>query len=280
MELPFTKMHGLGNDFAVVDLVSHQAVFTPARIQQLGDRHLGIGFDQLLVIEPPSEPGVDFDYRIFNTDGREVEHCGNGARCFATYVREKGLTQQNPIRVKTLNRILSLQIEADGQVKVDMEPPVFTPAEIPFKTAAAANTYSRDITVNGKPMSVNFTALSMGNPHAVITVEDLDKTAVKEIGTALGSHPDFPAGVNVGFMQIIDRKTIKLRVFERGAGETLACGTGACAAVVAGCLLGQLDDTVTVNVKGGQLRIQWQQNDSPVFMTGPTTTVYEGTIRL
>jgi len=280
MKLPFTKMHGLGNDFAVVDLVSQHANFTPEQISRLGDRHLGIGFDQLLVIEPPSEPDVDFNYRIFNTDGREVEHCGNGARCFATYVSEKGLTRQNPIRVKTVNRILSLQIETDGQVTVDMDRPVFEPAAIPFRAQTADISYSRDVTVNGEILHLTFTPLSMGNPHAVITVEDVDKTAVKEIGEALGTHPDFPEGVNVGFMQVVDRDTIKLRVFERGAGETLACGTGACAAVVAGCLQGQLDDTVTVNLTGGALRIQWQQNDSPVLMTGPTTTVYEGTIEL
>lgn len=280
MEFPFTKMHGLGNDFAVLDLVSHHIELSPDQIRQLGDRKFGIGFDQLLLIEPPSDPGVDFNYRIFNTDGAEVEHCGNGARCFATYVTEKGLTQRNPIRVKTVNRILTLQIETDGQVTVNMDKPELSPAAIPFRTETPAVTYRRDIVVRGESRSVEFCALSLGNPHAVITVEDLDKTAVKEIGAALGAHPDFPEGVNVGFLQVLDRTSIRLRVFERGAGETLACGTGACAAVVAGCLLGQLDDTVTVNLRGGQLRIHWAGEESPVMMTGPTATVYEGIFRL
>lgn len=280
MELPFTKMHGLGNDLVVVDLVSNHVELTVEQIRLMGDRHLGIGFDQLLLIEPPSDPGVDFDYRIYNCDGAEVEHCGNGARCFATFVTEKGLTRRNPIRVKTVNRILSLEIQDDGQVTVDMAAPEFSPAAIPLIAEKQAQTYRRTIEVNGESMTVEFCALSMGNPHAVIIVEDLDKTAVKEIGTALGAHPDFPEGANIGFMQILGRDAIRLRVFERGAGETLACGTGACAAVVAGCLLGHLGDTVTVNLKGGSLRISWQQNDAPVLMTGPTTTVYEGIIRL
>ena len=280
MDLPFTKMHGLGNDLVVVDLVSNHVDLTVEQIRLMGDRHLGIGFDQLLLIEPPSDPTVDFNYRIYNCDGAEVEHCGNGARCFATYVTEKGLTNRNPIRVKTVNRVLSLQILADGQVTVDMAQPQFAPANIPFVTAAPAKTYRRNIEVNGQHQTVEFCALSMGNPHAVIIVEDLDNTAVTDIGKALGAHPDFSEGVNVGFMQILGRDTIKLRVFERGAGETLACGTGACAAVVAGCLLGHLDDTVKVNLRGGSLHITWQQGTAPVLMTGPTTTVYEGIIQL
>ncbi len=280
MNLPFTKMHGLGNDLVVVDLVSNHVELSVEQIRLMGDRHLGIGFDQLLLIEPPSDPGVDFDYRIYNCDGTEVEHCGNGARCFATFVTEKGLTRNNPILVKTVNRVLSLEIKADGQVMVDMAQPEFRPEKIPFKAEKQAKTYCRDIQLNGVSTSVTFCALSMGNPHAIIIVEDLDNTAVTEIGKALGAHPDFPEGVNVGFMQILGRNTIKLRVHERGAGETLACGTGACAAVVAGCLLGHLGDTVTVNLKGGTLQIGWQQNAAPVLMTGPTTTVYEGIIRL
>lgn len=280
MEFPFTKMHGLGNDFVVLDLVSRQIDLSPVQIRLLGDRHFGIGFDQLLLIEPPSDPTVDFDYRIFNADGTEVEHCGNGARCFATYVSEKKLTSHNPIRVKTVNRVLSLQIEDDGQVTVDMGSPVFTPAQIPFSGTETTPTSRRELHVGEQILTVEFCPLSMGNPHAVIIVEDLAQTAVTEIGAALGSHPDFPEGVNVGFMQILDRNTINLRVFERGAGETLACGTGACAAVVAGCLQGQLDDTVSVNLRGGQLQISWQSGESPVMMTGPTTTVYEGIFRL
>ncbi len=280
MNLPFTKMHGLGNDLVIVDLVTNHVELSVEQIRLMGDRHLGIGFDQLLLIEPPSDPGVDFDYRIYNCDGTEVEHCGNGARCFATFVTEKGLTRHNPIRVKTVNRVLSLEIKADGQVLVDMAQPEFRPEKIPFKAEKQAKTYCRDIQLNGVATNVTFCALSMGNPHAIIIVEDLDNTAVTEIGKALGAHPDFPEDVNVGFMQILGRNTIKLRVHERGAGETLACGTGACAAVVAGCLLGHLGDTVTVNLKGGTLQIGWQQNAAPVLMTGPTTTVYEGIIRL
>lgn len=280
MDIPFTKMHGLGNDFVVIDLVNNDVSLTTEQIRLLGDRHRGVGFDQLLLIEPPSDPSVDFNYRIYNSDGTEVEHCGNGARCFATFVTDKGLTARNPIRVRTVNRVLSLQLEADGQVTVDMARPEFSPQYIPLVADKVANTYEREIVVQGKPMTVVFSALSLGNPHAVITVEDLSKTAVKDIGAALGAHPDFPEGVNVGFMQILSREAIKLRVFERGAGETQACGTGACAAVVAGCLQGQLDDTVTVNLTGGTLRITWHQDESPVLMTGPTTTVYEGIIRL
>ena len=280
MRIPFTKMHGLGNDFVVIDKIRNPVELDGARIRQLSDRHRGIGFDQLLQIAPPSEPGVDFDYRIFNADGEEVEHCGNGARCFATFVTAKGLTDKNPITVKTVNRILSLQINDDGSVTVDMGQPQFQPALIPFDAPAEERSYSRQLQLDGKTVEVEFCALSMGNPHAVIVVEDLDNAAVKDIGGALATHPDFPQGVNVSFMRVIDRAEIELRVFERGVGETLACGTGACASVVAGCLLGLLSDNVRVNLPGGQLRIQWQQLDAPVLMTGPVTTVYEGAIEL
>ncbi len=280
MQLPFTKMHGLGNDFMVLDLVSNHVELSSEQIRKLGDRRFGIGFDQLLLIEPPSDPGVDFNYRIFNADGGEVEHCGNGARCFATFVTDKGLCHKNPIRVKTVNRTLSLQLNEDASVTVDMGKPEFTPSQLPFNTDQQANTYHRKLQINGGEQEVEFAALSLGNPHAVIIVEDLANTAVKDIGEALGSHPDFPQGVNVGFMQILSRNEVSLRVFERGCGETLACGTGACAAAVAGCLQGLLDDTVKVNLQGGQLTINWQQEDSPVLMTGPVETVYEGTIQL
>ena len=280
MQFPFTKMHGLGNDFVVLDLVSNTIELSAEQIRLLADRHLGIGFDQLLQILPPSDEKVDFDYRIFNADGDEVEHCGNGARCFAKFVTDKGLTDKNPITVKTVNRILSLHLNENGDVTVDMNRPVFDPDQIPFVTESAAMTYCGSLLVNGSEQEVEFSALSVGNPHAVIIVENIDSAAVKDIGIVLGSHPDFPEGCNVGFMQILDRSNIKLRVYERGAGETLACGTGACAAVVAGCLQGLLNDTVTVNLHGGQLTINWQGEDSPVLMTGPATTVYEGTIQL
>lgn len=280
MQVPFTKMHGLGNDFVMLDLISTPLELSKENIRLLSDRRFGVGCDQVLVVEPPSDPTVDFNYRIFNLDGTEVEHCGNGARCFATFVREKGLTHKNVIRVKTLNRILELHCTEEGLVSVDMGAPELNPAAIPFRAEQQATVYTRQVTIQGQVQDVNFSALSMGNPHAVLIVEDLDKTAVKELGEALGSHPDFPEGVNVGFMQILSADEIKLRVFERGSGETLACGTGACAAVVSGCLLERLNASVKVHLRGGDLRIDWPGGDHAVIMTGPTTTVYEGIIEL
>lgn len=280
MQIPFTKMHGLGNDFIVLDLVSNFVTLTPEQIRSLSDRRFGIGFDQLLQVEPPNEAEIDFNYRIFNMNGEEVEHCGNGARCFARFVKDKGLSDKNPLVVKTLNRILTLELAENGEVTVDMDRPVFSPLSIPFNNVEQSSVYTRTLIINGVEQDIEFTALSMGNPHAVIIVENLDNTAVQDIGEALGKHTDFPEGVNVGFVQIESKNEIKLRVFERGAGETLACGTGACAAVAAGCLRGLLGDTVKVNLLGGQLTINWQQGDSPVLMTGPVKTVYEGTIEL
>lgn len=280
MQIPFTKMHGLGNDFIVLDLVSNFVTLTPEQIRSLSDRRFGIGFDQLLQVEPPNEAEIDFNYRIFNMNGEEVEHCGNGARCFARFVKDKGLSDKNPLVVKTLNRILTLELAENGEVTVDMDRPEFSPLSIPFNNVEQSSVYTRTLIINGVEQDFEFTALSMGNPHAVIIVENLDNTAVKDIGEALGKHTDFPEGVNVGFVQIESKNEIKLRVFERGAGETLACGTGACAAAAAGCLRGLLGDTVKVNLLGGQLTINWQQGDSPVLMTGPVKTVYEGTIEL
>ncbi len=280
MHIQFTKMHGLGNDFMMLNNLANEYQLSQEMIAQLADRHFGVGFDQLLLIENCTEPNIDFMYRIYNRDGQEVEHCGNGARCFAKYVKDKGLCDKSCIVVKTINRLLTLQINADGEVTVDMQAPIFEAAEIPFVSNSNSNLHCRELSVLGGNLKVEFCALSMGNPHAVIRVEDLNKTAVKEIGEALGSHPDFPEGCNVGFMQVLDRNSINLRVYERGANETLACGTGACAAVVAGCLQGLLDDTVKVNLSGGQLSINWQGNHSPVLMTGPATTVYEGTIQI
>lgn len=280
MQIPFTKMHALGNDFMVLDLVSNSIELCAEHIRKLSDRRLGVGFDQLLQIEPAGDDNIDFNYRIFNADGNEVEHCGNGARCFAKYVTDNGLTTKNPILVQTVNRVLKLHLNKDGDITVDMGRPDLDPPQIPFRADAQALCYSRSLHVSGKELDVEFSALSLGNPHAVIIVEELDNTAVKDIGKALGSHPDFPQGSNIGFMQIIDRNTIRLRVYERGAEETLACGTGACAAVVVGCLRGLLDDTVEVNLLGGQLTVNWQQQDSPVLMTGPASTVYEGTFQL
>lgn len=280
MDIHFTKMHGLGNDFIVLNNLHNEYALSSEQIALLGDRHFGIGCDQLLLVEAGDQADVDFSYRIFNTDGREVEHCGNGARCFAKYVRDKGLIDKSSIVVKTVNRVLTLQISDTGDITVDMEAPEFEAKSIPLITDIDGAIHSRQITAAGETMEVEFTALSMGNPHAVICVEDLGKTAVTEIGEALGTHPDFPEGCNVGFMQLHDRNNIELRVFERGAGETLACGTGACAAVVAGCLQGLLNDTVTVKLRGGELSITWQGTDNPVLMTGPATTVFEGTIQI
>ena len=280
MRIPFTKMHGLGNDFMVLDLVNRDIQLEPQQIRALADRHFGVGFDQLLQIEPPSDHDVDFNYRIFNADGSEVEHCGNGARCFAIFVRDHGLSHKNPIRVKTVNGILELAIADDDTVTVNMGTPRLAPADIPFRTERQAPSYRRRIRVGGIEQEILFSALSMGNPHAVIQVPDVDLAAVGELGPALQAHPDFPEGVNVGFMQVIDRRHLRLRVFERGSGETLACGTGACAAMVAGCTLGSLDDTVTIGLRGGDLRVTWRGGDSPVMMSGPATTVFEGTIEI
>jgi len=280
MNIPFTKMHGLGNDFIVISNLHNEYQFSTKQIAALGHRQFGVGFDQLLLIEAAPEPDIDFSYRIFNIDGQEVEHCGNGARCFAKYVSDKGLCDGKSLIVKTVNRVLTLKINDDGSVKVDMEAPEFDASKIPFTASSSSKIHTRQLTVLGGSIEVEFCALSMGNPHAVIRVEDVGKTAVKELGEALNAHRDFPEGCNVGFMQVCDRNTIDLRVYERGAGETLACGTGACAAVVAGCLQGLLNDTVKVKLHGGELSITWLGMDSPVLMTGPATTVFEGNIQI
>jgi diaminopimelate epimerase len=284
MRLPFTKMHGLGNDFIVVDCVSQPRSLSSEQIALYADRQLGIGFDQLLQTEPATRPDADFRYRIFNRDGSEVEHCGNGARCFAKYVHEKGLTKKNPINVETVNRLLSLKLSDTGEVTVNMGEPNFAPASLPFASDQVASEgfgrYSCEIVTSSKPQRIEFSALSLGNPHAVIVVSDLDAVDVAGLGQALGAHRSFPKGVNVGFMQIIEDQRIRLRVFERGSGETLACGTGACAAVVSGCRQGLLSSPVEVQVRGGRLSIEWQGDGTPVLMTGPATTVYEGTLEL
>lgn len=277
-------MHGLGNDFIVVDCVSQPRSLSSEQIALYADRQLGIGFDQLLQIEPATRPDADFRYRIFNRDGSEVEHCGNGARCFAKYVHEKGLTKKNPINVETVNRLLSLKLSDSGEVTVNMGEPDFAPASLPFASDQVASEgfgrYSCEIVTSSKPQRIEFSALSMGNPHAVIVVSDLDAVDVAGLGQALGAHSSFPKGVNVGFMQIIEDQRIRLRVFERGSGETLACGTGACAAVVSGCRQGLLSSHVEVQVRGGRLSIEWQGDGTPVLMTGPATIVYEGTLEL
>lgn len=277
--LPFTKMHGLGNDFVVIDLISNPATLSHEQIRELGDRHRGIGFDQLLMIDAPNRPDADFLYRIFNSDGSEVEHCGNGARCFAKYVLDRGLIAQSPIRVETANRLLTLHSNADGHIQVDMGEPDFTPASLPLN-AAPQESYQANIFIDGQERVVDFYALSMGNPHAVLVVPDCQNAPVNSEGPLIGNLPIFPQGVNVGFMEIQRRNHIRLRVFERGAGETEACGTGACAAVVAGIKAGLLDNTVTATLNGGTLNISWAGEGHPVLMTGPATTVFEGYLSL
>ena len=281
--VPFTKMHGLGNDFVVLDTISHPIDLSPAQVRQLGDRKRGIGFDQLLIIGPPLRPDADFSYRIFNPDGSEVEHCGNGARCFARYVLHRGLIARSPIRVQTMNRLLELHSHHDGQVTVDMGAPDFSPASLPFNIDIQQPFYT--LTVPQQPGSeimtdVTFQAVSMGNPHIVLNVADCEHAPVSTLGAVLCEWPSFPKGVNVGFMQIIDRSTIRLRVFERGAGETEACGTGTCAAVVCGIKAGLLDSRVRAILTGGELEIEWHGAESPVLMTGPATMVYEGVLLL
>ena len=276
MRMKFTKMHGLGNDFMLVDCTTRKFALPAERIAELADRRLGVGFDQLLVLETSNDPRADFHYSIFNPDGAEVEHCGNGARCLARYVADKGLCERNPIVVSTVNRTLELRLLDNGGVSVDMGGPDFTPAALPFKAERRRALYRREL--EAIAAEVDFAALSMGNPHAVIQVEDLANTAVKTIGKALGSHADFPAGVNVGFMRVENRNRIGLRVYERGPGETPACGSGACAAAVSGIEAGLLDSPVTVALTGGELTINWQGGAAPVFMSGPAQAVYEGSV--
>ena len=269
-------MHGLGNDFMVVDMVSQNARLPPEKIRRLADRHFGVGFDQLLTVESPTHPDMDFRYRIFNADGSEVEQCGNGARCFARFVQDKKLIGRDNIRVQTAGGNIELHVQSNGDVMVDMGHPRLEPDKIPFTAEEQADTYS--ITVDGA--SYDISAVSMGNPHGVLVVDDVQKAPVETLGPLLEAHINFPRKCNVGFMQVLDCNEIKLRVFERGVGETLACGTGACAAVVAGRLRGLLEDTVHVHLPGGCLTINWPGEGSPVMMTGAATRVYEGYTRL
>ena len=269
--LRFTKMQGLGNDFVVVDATRQPFALAPADIRRLADRRFGVGCDQVLVVEPARE-GADFGYRIFNADGGEVEQCGNGARCFVVYVREHGLTDKREIRVETAGGLIVPRMEDDGEVTVDMGVPRFRPEDVPFTGGTGAVVEPLD--VDGAIVQVS--VLSMGNPHAVQVVEDVEVAPVATMGPAIERHPRFPRRVNAGFMQVVDRATIRLRVFERGAGETLACGTGACAAVVAGIRRGLLDAKVRVTTRGGDLAIAWQGGNAPVTMKGPARTVFEG----
>ena len=274
--ITFTKMHGLGNDFMVIDAISQPFRLRPEMIRTLADRHFGVGFDQLLVVEPPGQPDVDFRYRIFNSDGSEVEQCGNGARCFARFVRDRRLTNKKVIRVQTAKGVIELRLVKDGLVAVDMGVPELEPAAIPFVADSRQHTYP----VRVGEQTVTLSAVSMGNPHGVLLVDDVDTAPVATLGPALESHTCFPARANIGFLQIIDRGHARLRVFERGSGETLACGSGACAAVVAGRLRGLLDERVEVRLPGGPLIIEWRGDGAPVMMEGPATSVFEGQLRL
>ena len=276
MPVPFTKMHGAGNDFVVFDGVSRPIQITPRKIRRLADRHFGIGCDQVLLVERPTASGADFRYRIFNADGGEVEQCGNGARCFVRFVRDKRLTAKDEIAVETLAGMIYPRLEPDGNVSVNMGVPRFEPVEVPFEAGARENVY--DLEVDGRTVSVS--VLSMGNPHAVQLVPDVDAAPVNTQGPQIERHARFPRRVNAGYMQIVDRRHIRLRVYERGAGETLACGSGACAAAVAGRQRGLLDDKVEVKLPGGTLRVSWAGEGQPVWMTGPAITVFEGTIDL
>lgn len=280
MQIEFTKMHGLGNDFIVIDATQGAVNLTSDQIRSMGDRHFGIGFDQLLMVEKSDVEGADFRYRIYNTDGSEVEQCGNGARCFARFVRDEGLTDKSEIHVVTSKGKIILNIKDGENVTVDMGAPELVPENIPLMAAEQAITYS----VNLDEETIDFCAISMGNPHAVILVDDVASADVERIAKALQTNPIFPESVNVGFMEVIDRGNAKLRVYERGVGETQACGTGTCAAVVAGKLLDAFDEAVNVELLGGNLSIQWKGNatnsDHPVMMTGPTASVFKGTITL
>jgi len=281
----FTKMQGAGNDFVVLDATRAPLALGPAQMRRLGDRRFGVGADQILVVEPPTKPGMDFGYRIFNNTGDEVEHCGNGARCFARYVRERGLIDRDAIRVETMNNELELLIQPDGRVRVDMNAPRFEHAQLPFDGSGLAPRREGDFELwpleLGDGRQAELAVLSMGNPHAVQRVDDVDAFPVGEIGPLVENHARFPRRVNAGFLQVVTRTHARLRVHERDAGETLACGTGACAAVVAGVRLGWLAPQVDVDTRGGRLTIEWAGGPSDsVFLTGPATTVFEGEIEL
>jgi len=279
MRIQFTKMHGLGNDFVVIDAVSQHVNLRASQIQKLANRHTGVGFDQLLLIEPPSRPDADFDYRIFNSDGGEVEHCGNGARCFAKFVTDRELTSKPVITVNTARGLIELELTELDLVRVNMGPPVLDPHALPYvgpPELDASQTVALDIPFDQK----QFGLISMGNPHAVCIVDSVDSIAVEDIGRAAQMLPQFPDSANVGFVEIVSRTEIRLRVYERGAGETLACGTGACAAVAYARLLEQLDSQVSVATRGGNLQIEWQGIGHDLMMTGPAESVFEGEFRL
>jgi len=285
MRIQFTKMQGAGNDFVVLDETRGRLGLTAAQYRFLGDRHFGVGADQILTVRPSPAPGIDFEYIIHNADGNEVEQCGNGSRCFARFVHDRGLTTKSRIRVKTMQGVIEPHLTDDGRVTVDMGAPVFATPDIPFDAAGltlhpmgAWGNWPLALSESAQAAPVLVATVSMGNPHAVLLVDSVDAAPVATLGPAVQASPRFPRGVNVGFMQVLDRSHIRLRVFERGVGETLACGTGACAAVVAGIRLGLLDATVDVQTHGGVLTISWAGMEAPVLMTGPATTVFQGEI--
>ena len=274
MGLKFTKMQGAGNDFVVFDATRRPLALAPAQIRFLADRRFGVGCDQVLLVEAPRSPGTDFYYRIFNADGGEVRQCGNGARCLARFARERGLTERDEIRVETASGVIALRIEPDGTVTVDMGPPVLEPENVPFVADGRAPAYTVDVNLT----KLEISALSMGNPHAVLRVDSVSSAPVASLGPILESHPLFPERANIGFMEVVDRQHIRLRVFERGSGETLACGSGACGAVVVGIQRGWLDGPARVDLPGGSLDIAWAGPGSPVLMSGPAVSVFEGEI--
>ncbi len=285
MKVKFTKMHGAGNDFIVVDAVNQQVDLTPQQWARLADRRFGIGADQILIVQKSDTDGCDFRYRIFNNDGGEVEQCGNGARAFVKFVTDKGLSDKRALRVQTMNGIIAPRLEEDGSITVDMGAPRLAPAAVPFDADGLAGVAQGDDTLwplsiaqPGGSQTLLFSVVSMGNPHAVQVVDDVEQAPVAQSGPLIEHHPRFPQRVNAGFMQVVERGHIRLRVFERGAGETLACGTGACAAVVAGIRRGLLDSPVRVSARGGELSIAWAGGEAPVYLTGPAVTVFEGEV--
>ncbi len=287
MRIPFTKMQGAGNDFVVLDETRGRLGLTAAQYRFLGDRHFGVGADQILTVRPSPADGIDFEYLIHNADGAEVEQCGNGARCFARFVHDAGLTRKGTIRVKTMKGVIEPRLTSDGRVTVNMGAPVFALEQIPFDasglTLQPAGSWGKwpvDIANRAQPATVLVALVSMGNPHGVLLTDDVDSAAVLTLGPLVQQSPRFPQGVNVGFMQVLDRGHIRLRVYERGVGETLACGSGACAAVVAGIRLGLLERQVEVQTRGGGLAIAWAGTEEPVMMTGPATTVFRGEIEI
>lgn len=283
MKLRFTKMHGAGNDFVMLDGVRQKIALSSDQLCRLADRHVGVGADQILIVEPARQPGADFRYRIFNADGGEVEQCGNGARCFVKFVRALGLTEKRAIKAETLGGVIEPRLEDDGSVTVDMGVPVFDPARLPFDPAGLRARREGQVdlwTLDAPAQGVEVAAVSMGNPHAVLRVDDVDAAPVTRQGPLIENHPRFARRVNAGFMQIVDRGRIRLRVWERGAGETLACGSGACAAVVTGMARGALDSEVDVEVRGGKLCVRWQGAGSAVLMSGPAVEVFSAEIEI